>query len=124
MNRHGTGTVDPVISAPTHEDGTPTDLMEILPSESCVMSHFEIELSFERLNNGMVIHLKPGVCLGRNDCIGPKMDLPDRVILRVPKKVSCSIFNDILPIRDRWIFHLNNCHWLIRTQTWAICAKD
>ena len=48
---------------------------------------------------------------------------------RVPINVGFSIFNNILPIRDWWSFHLNdghlnNGHWLIRTQAWAISAKD
>ena len=103
INRHGTGTVDLVISAPNHrdEDVAYTDLMEILPSASCVMSNFEIELSSEHLNSrGMVIHLKVGVFLGIIKCIDPKIDSPDKVIERVPKNVFCSIFDDILPIRD------------------------
>ena len=41
---------------------------------------------------------------------------------RVPKNVCCqySMFNDILPIRD----YLNNGHWLIWAQAWAISAVD
>ena len=94
MNRHGTGTVDPVISAPTHEDGTPTDLMEILPSESCVMSHFEIELSSEHLNNrGLIIHLHVVVCLAILNCIDKVTDRRNGVGRRVPIKVRCSIFD-------------------------------
>ena len=87
INRHGTGTVDLVISAPTHrdEDVAYTDLMEILPSAYCVMSHFEIELSSEHLNSrGMVIYLKVGVFLGIIKFMDPKYS-PDRVIERVPK---------------------------------------
>ena len=44
-------------------------------------------------------------------------------MLRDPINVRCSIFNDIIPIRDLY-FHLNNSHWLIRTHAWAVSAKD
>ena len=40
---------NPVISTPIHEDEGSTDLMEMLPFISCVMSHFERELHFENL---------------------------------------------------------------------------
>ena len=40
-NRHGTGTVDPVILAPTHADDLRSDAMEMLPLVSCVMSHLD-----------------------------------------------------------------------------------
>ena len=59
MDRQGTGTVDPVITAPTHEDGAYGDDMEMLPLASCMMSHFETELSSERFNNWrMLVHLR------------------------------------------------------------------
>ena len=76
INRNGTGTVDPVISAPTHEDGSYTDLMEVLPLVSCVISHFEIELIFEHLSNWrMVDHLQVDVVFLRHGhCSGIKMD--------------------------------------------------
>ena len=53
------------------------------------------------------------------------MDYRGGVKPRGPINVRCSIFYEILPIRD-WAFgHLNNGHWFIsRTQAWAISAKD
>ena len=95
----------------------------------------------------MFIHLRQGAVgyILHLDYGGPKMDRLDGVVHRVPVDVPCSIFNDIRPIRDWWIFHLNdghwlfwtrawairlngghlnNGHWLIRTQAWAISAKD
>ena len=33
-------------------------------------------------------------------CSGPKIDRPERAIASVPINACCSIFNDILPIRD------------------------
>ena len=104
INRHGTGTVDPVILAPTHADDLRSDAMEMLPLVSCVMSHFEREfkLSFEHFNNlRMLIHLPRVVSTLRSHyCIGPKMDRIDGDTLRVPKDVRCSIFDDVPPIRD------------------------
>ena len=62
-------------------------------------------------------------------CNGPKTDPWVEVtteIPPVPKNVRCSVFNDIPPICqwDWWLFHLNNGHWLIRTQARAISAKE
>ena len=84
----------------------------------------------------MLIHLRPrrpvvSLRILQVESIGPKIDLPNGVRESVhgPKNVRCSIFNEILPIRN-WYFgdtntrHLNNGHWLIRTQAWAISVKD
>ena len=56
-------------------------------------------------------------------CSGEKID-GVQLIPCVPINVRCSIFNEIPPIRDWWGFHLNDCHWLIRTQAWAISMKE
>ena len=52
MNRHGTGSVDSLIPgpAPAHRDEY-ADVIRMLPLVSCLMSHFEKELSSEHLNN-------------------------------------------------------------------------
>ena len=87
------------------------------------MSHFEIELSSEHLNNWrMIVHLE-GLKVTKLVC-GPAAEIKiDRVSPRVPINVHCSIFNDILPILD-WSSLING-HWLIRTQaSWAVSAKD
>ena len=75
----------------------------------------------------MFVHLHIVVCLHILHCSGIKIHHPDGVKLCVPINVLRSIFNGILPIRDRWVFdlfELNDGHWLIRTKTWAIRAKD
>ena len=105
INRHGTGTVDQAILAPTHEDSNEifgaSDDMEMLPLVSFMMFHFERELSFEHLNNfRMLVHLHPIVTLRLLHCSGVKIDRRVGGIARVPINVRCSIFNEILPIRD------------------------
>ena len=78
----------------------------------------------------MLVHLQEIAILRLLYCTRPKMNRPDGVIPRVPINVRCSIFNDILPIRDwdfHWHRHLNdNGHWLIQTpsQAWAISAEN
>ena len=83
------------------------------------------ELSSEHFNNLRTLaHLERGNFrdLRRKSV---KIDGLDGCKPRVPTNVGCSIFNDIRPIRDWWEgFHMNNSHWVIRTQTWAISAKD
>ena len=82
--------------------------MEILPSASCVMYHFERDLSFEHLNNWrivQVIHLIFVVYFGNIHSCVIKNDsrmgaTPGPKVGTVPIKGPCSIFNDILPIRD------------------------
>ena len=56
-------------------------------------------------------------------CQWLKTDVLEGKSSRAPKNVRCSIFNEILPIRDWWTFNLNDGHWLIRTQAWAISVK-
>ena len=123
--RHGTGTIDPVILAPTHEDGAFIDLMKFSPLVSCVMSHFERKLvSFEHLNNWRkLIHLHVSRIQHYQQCSGHKIDSPDGVIPHPINLRRCSISYDIPPIGDWWVFHsndghghLNICHRLIRTQ--------
>ena len=72
----------------------------------------------------MLIHLHEGVLFRFLHCLGRKIDRRDMVIIHAPIYVRCSIFNDIPPIRAWCGFHLNDGHWLIRTQAWAISAKD
>ena len=72
----------------------------------------------------MLPHLRVVVTLRLLHCSSPKVDCCEVSIARVPINVCCSIFNEILPIRDRWAFNLDNGHWLIRTQAWAISVKD
>ena len=71
-----------------------------------------------------VVHLRPVSNFRFLHCTEPKIDYLDGVTARDPKHVRCSIFNEILPIRD-WAFdgHLNNGHWLIPTQAWEISVK-
>ena len=89
------------------------------------MSHFERELFFEQMKYWkMLDHLQADVILRIHYCRGTQMDLPDGIVPHVPKNVRRSVFNDIPPIQDWWVFHLNNGHWLIRTQACAISAKD
>ena len=125
-NIHGTGTVDPVFSSPAHEEGLITDLMEILPLLSFVMSHFEKDLSFEHLNDWrMIVYLQVDDRLRISQLewhsIEIKIDRREGVVTPgVPINVLCSIFNEIPPIHrqdSRW--SENNCHWLIRAQAWA-----
>jgi hypothetical protein len=129
INRHGTGTGDPVSLAPTHEDEANSD-MKMFPLVSFVMTHCKRKLSFEHLNNWrMFVHLQPVGILRFLPCSAEKIDFPDGVIAPVPKKVRCSIFNEINPIRDfdrhlNYLNVLNNGHWLIRTQAWTISAKE
>ena len=115
IHRHGTGTVDPVSSAPTHEDGAYGDDMEMLPLVLCLMSDFERELSSGHSNNWWNAH-SPECCWPGNLCSGPKMDRRDNFTPLVPINVRSLIFNEILPILDwfRRIF-LNNGHWLLGT---------
>ena len=77
----------------------------------------------------MLVHLRPIVVLRLHSlqCSGPNIDRLDGCIARGPINVRSSIFNEILPIRDFWDWasdgQLNNGHWLIRTQAWAISAN-
>ena len=101
INRHGTGTVDPVTLAPTHMEGEYSDVMKMLLLVSCVMSHFERELFFDQMKYWkMLVHLHGVVTLRIHRCSGPKMDRPDGIGVRVPQNVRCSVFNEIPPIRD------------------------
>ena len=74
----------------------------------------------------MFVHLQPVFVLRYLPCSGAKIDFPEGVRIRAPKNVLCSIFNEILPMGDfdRHMNVLNNGHWFIRTQAWAISAKD
>ena len=105
INRHGTGTADPVISAPTHwHDVACADDIKMLPLSSCVMSHFERKLFSEHFNLNiwrMLVYL----CVGGDLCLRPfcisKIDRRDgQFHIGVPKKVRCTIFNGIPPIWD------------------------
>ena len=132
INRHGTGTVDPVILAPTHEDGAYGDVMEMLPLVSCVMSHFKRELSSEHFNNWiMLVHLRVGANFRNLYRRLTKIDRLDGVVANVPINVCCPVFNEIPPIWDcQWgqpewgQWGQNDGHWLLRTQTWVISTKE
>ena len=101
IKRHETGTVDPPISAPTHQEGVYGDFMKMLLLVSCVMSHFERELFFEQMKYWkMLDHLQADVILRIHYCRGTQMDLPDGIVPHVPKNVRRSVFNDIPPIQD------------------------
>ena len=104
----------------------------MLPLASCVMFHFEKELFSETLRNWrMLVHLIFAFVGSFRVlyCNGPKIDLLDGrlPVEDVPINVRSSIFNGIPPIWDWWILnvgHLNDGHRLLRTQAWAITAKD
>ena len=95
--------MDQAVSAPTHKDGSHGEVMEILPSLSCVMSHFEKDLSFEHLENWRIVYLPVvgSLRILRRDGVTDPRD---------PANILCSNFNEILPIQDQW--SENNGHWL------------
>ena len=83
----------------------------------------------------MLVHLlleiiPPAVYIGHRPQAqaGAKTDRRDGATIRVPIKVLCSIFNVVPPIRDWWVSmidgHLNDSHWLLRTQAWTISTKE
>ena len=61
-----------------------------------------------------------------HDCWGQKIDRLAGIIPRRPIIAQCSIFNEILPIREQWVSHLNDGHSPIRIhwEDWAISAKN
>ena len=71
----------------------------------------------------MIFHLQVNVFLCILHCSPMKVERPHGVTPLVPINVLCSVFDEILPIRDWWVFDLNDDHWLIRTQAWTISAS-